>query len=164
MPNNERTTSMTTMALTLTRPFGVALAALGVAAAALLASPTTVRGSESLLALPSDLRPTACTTVPARMGARELRCVVENIGVGASPATETAFTYVNINGQKSHVFLPTPALQPGDSALLKVFIASGSPFRVVADARNVAFESNESNNTVSCGDGQTDPACPLPEF
>jgi hypothetical protein len=160
----ERKTSMISTATTLIRPFGVALATLGIAAATLLASPDTTRGSESLAPTPSDLRPTMCTTAPARMGARELRCLVENSSVGDAPATETAFTFVNVNGQRSHVFLPTPALKAGESALLSVFIVAGSPFRVVADARNVALESNENNNTVSCGDGVTDSACPLPEI
>jgi len=73
-------------------------------------------------------------------------------------------TFVNINGQRSQVFLPTPALKPFESALVSVFIAAGSPFRVAADARNVAPESNESNNVLACGNGETDPACPLAEI
>jgi hypothetical protein len=158
------TTTATTLATILVRPIGVALMALGLAASALLAAPPTARGSAAFAPLPSDLRPTACTTAPARMGMRELRCLVENIGVGDAPATETAFTFVNINGQKSHVFLPTPALKAGEGALLSVFIMPGSPFRVVADARNVAVESDETNNTVSCGNDEADPACPLPEI
>ena len=154
---------MTTTATTLTRPIGVALMALGLGAAALLAAPPTARGSQALAPLPSDLRPTVCTTAPARMGMRELRCLVENLGVGDAPATETAFSFVNINGQKSLVFLPTPALAAGASTQLSVFIVPGSPFRVAADAGSVAAESNEANNGLACDPGATDPACPPAE-
>jgi len=129
---------MTTLALSLTRPIGIALLALGVAAAALLAAPPTARGSAAFAPLPSDLRPTACTTAPARMGMRELRCLVENIGVGDAPPTETSVTFVNINGQRSHVFLPTPSLEAFECVQLSVFIVPGSSFRVVADVRSVA--------------------------